>query len=440
MKNLKKITSILLAICLALSLCAFSVFAEEETTVAIVSYEYHGQPVSDPYTTLEEALEDSEENYTVYLVSNYILADNAEVPEGVTLVIPTGSALDDTTAGSNAQGVGTTGSAYVTLTVPTGKTLTVNGTLLVAGNQQSTQPESGCLSGDYGKIALEGEIVVEDGGKLYARGLITGNGTVTANSGSAVYQLFQIRDWRGGNGSYSAYTAGVFPFSRYEFTNIQSKATYYNGSTMYARYYIYASNVGKSGDIEIIGSNGLLQFDSTDAYVSTAYDSATGVLTATVNGAIKTGDIGLSFRFFFFDYTITSAGLVLPFGYNMDVVIAEDASLTVTDDMKLLPGCDITVEDGGALTVAGGATLFVYDQTAYQSAFSYNGNWTPSANATVTKSGTGTVSGAIGSSLSTLSNVLGGGVTYTDTTNVKEATQSGTSITVVNVPFYTYNY
>lgn len=71
------------------------------------------------------------------------------------------------------------------LTIPAGKTLTVNGTVLV--NAVTGRPNAGHydmdVTGGYGEIALEGDIVVKSGGLLDVCGYVTGSGTVTAEAG-----------------------------------------------------------------------------------------------------------------------------------------------------------------------------------------------------------------------------------------------------------------
>ena len=201
---LKKFTSVLMATLLVMSLTVMAASAseavmDEETAVATVTYEMDGTTYTDSYATLEEALENTYEGDTVKLVAqNYTMTSSATLPAGVTLIIPTAADANDTTTGNNVSGAVTSGTAYATLTVPENVSLTVNGTLLVAGNQQGSVPQTGCLTGNYGKMVVDGDVVLNSGSELHARGEVSGAGTITAKSGSKVYQLFQINDWRGG--------------------------------------------------------------------------------------------------------------------------------------------------------------------------------------------------------------------------------------------------
>lgn len=387
------------------------------------------------YSTLEAALTAAAANESVVLMADYELADSAAVPAGVTLVIPTSDEYDDVLDGNNKSGAVVNGSAFATLTVPTGKTLTVNGTLLVAGNQQSSTKKASCLTGNYGKVAVDGSLVVN--GELYARGEISGTGEVTANSGSTVYQMFQISDWRGGNAAMGAYnTNKVFPFNLYELKNITANTTYYNGSTLKGQYFIVASGTGVPGSEVVVGANGQMEFeDSSRTGDKVQFSFNAGISTVTVNGRVKTGGITVDMSVYGFPYTITSNNIVCPFGYNMNVVIANGGSLSISNQMKFLPGCNITVKNGGTLTIKEGGKAYFYGASGYSTTYNW-ANWGPTTAATLTVETGGTVNnnGTIASTDATFANV--DGFTATETTaTVNEVTQSNTSVTLVPVTF-----
>ena len=405
---MKRIISILLVIALIIAYGCVSAFAEEAVVAVRVFEDDNYETQTKNYSTLESALSASVSGDEVYLVGSTSLTQSATVPSGVILVIQNNSALSYSLTGNNSSGGVSAGSAYVTLTIPAGVTLTVNGTLLVAGNQQSTQPKSGCMTGDYGMISLSGTLNVY--GKLYARGLIvdpgSGTGKVNAFSGSSVYQLFQISDWRGGTKASSAYSAGVFPFNLYEIKNIQADVDYYAGSRLYGQYYIYALFYGFKGNVSIIGSNGLLRCSS--GKISTTYDS--GTLTAEIDGSVQSGDISLSFL----GTNYNSSGMVLPFGYNMDVVIDSGSILAITNNLKFLPGC--TIINNGTMTVSTGKALYIYG-TEYSTTYNFAGWDGNNGYASITGN---TPSGLIYSS-------TGSG---TPSTTIKEYIQSSGAVTV----------
>lgn len=438
---MKKIFAMLTTVAMILSVLCVSAFATEGTIVAINEF-------GDEFTTLEQAVNDTYEIYgegTVTLTATiYDLAEDLIVPADIELVIPTSAANNDTLTGNNAGGNVVNGSAYATLTIPTGKTLTVNGTMLVAGNQQSTNRNASCLTGDFGKVDVAGSLVVN--GELYARGEISGTGTVTANNGSTVYQMLQIRDWRGGTATMGAYSSNnVFPFNLYEISNITAKTSYMNGSTLKGQYFIVASGNGVPGSEIVIGTNGQMEFDVTpdtkpNDKVVFEYDANKNA-TVTVAGAIKTGHITVSMSVYGFNYTVSSANTVCPFGYNMDVVIANGGSLSISNQMKFLPGCDVTIENGGELAIEQGGEAYFYGAGGYDKTYNYLG-WPTAAPAGaaylhVNEGGVVMNNGVLASTDATFANV--DGFTASETTApVKEVTQNGSTVTLVPVTFYTY--
>lgn len=433
-QNTRKLLSLLTACVMLFSLLCTTAFAAEvpapytaDVTIATVD--------GEPFDTLEEAFVSAEENGSpAILISDYTLTSDLEVPadveleiaSDVMLTVPTSAAGNDTVTGNNISGNVASGSAYATLTIADGATVTVNGTLLVAGNQQSTQPKSGCLTGNYGAVTVAegGVLAVNNGGKLYARGLIDGAGHVNIRNGGTAYQLFQIKDWRGGTKALAAYNADIFPFNLYEVSNIQAETKYENGSALVGQYYIYASSTHNIGEVPLIGAGSQLTFgDNTATNYIDMKKTADGSFEATINGYIKIDDIAVSLKQFGFDFAITSSYSVCPFGYNTDVVIANGGKMEITNDLKVLPGCEITVKNGGELVVDAGKSVNFYGANGYSSTYNYAG-WTSTeaAKLTVENGGTITNSGTITSTDATFANVTG----YTAAQN-----EDGTNTTVV---------
>ena len=149
---MKKIISIALILCMVVSLSTFNVFADNDPVAEL--YKANGNSIS--YTVLEDALSAAQSGDTVYLLTDTTLYADATVKSGCKLVVPYSETDEGVTDGEanvkNAAPV--SGTAYVTLTVDSDATLTINGIVIVSGNQQATQPKTGCLTGDFGKINL----------------------------------------------------------------------------------------------------------------------------------------------------------------------------------------------------------------------------------------------------------------------------------------------
>lgn len=310
-------------------------------------------------------------NLTVYLVKNYILPADLEIPSNVTVTIPTSADYNDTITGvNNVTGNGSSGSPNVTLTIPAGVTLDVKGSLLVAGNQQSTQPRTGFLTGNYGAINLQGSIVVN--GTLYARGEITGPGSVTVTSVGKVYERFEIADWRGGTESDKAARKDVFPFSLYSFAGINADLNVMPGAFLYGQLFIHAGGRNVSMDIPLIGYTtqtgegytlesyliGINDKDvdgdgNGDGFVTLSRDAETGVTTITTrNVNVVTGNMQIRITIFGITlYEFNSAEADCPFGYKMNVVLESGTTMTVGTELEVLPGCSITVKSGASIAV-----------------------------------------------------------------------------------------
>ena len=445
---LKKFTSVLMATLLVMSLTVMAASAsetvmDEETAVATVTYVMDGTTYTDSYATLEEALENAYEDDTVKLVAqNYTMTSSATVPSKVTLIIPTAADANDTITGNNVSGAVASGTAYATLTIPENVSLTVNGTLLVAGNQQGSVPQTGCLTGNYGKMVVDGAVTLNSGANLHARGEVSGAGTITAKSGSNVYQLFQINDWRGGTATSSIYSS-VFPFNLYDVNNITARTVYEYGSRMYGNYYVVYTFLGSKIETNetamVLGAandtGSLFRMTSSDA--SVVVENATDV---TLYGNVSTGPLTIIFNTIFGRVNLTTENMTCPI-YNMNVVVENGGSLTITDSLKFLPGASLSVSSGGELAVASGKSAYFYAVDDYSSDYYWQnrasvGDTDAALNATLGSS----VSGVIASSDDTMSNITIAGIspTATGTDIVKEATQSNTSTTIVDVTFYTY--
>lgn len=446
----KKLLSLVLALVMMLS---FSIVASavEDNEVDPADAVAYNKSTEKYYDTLEDALDKASGFETVYLIKNYDLKGIATVKEDVELYIPTNATYTDTDTGSNnvSSNAGP-GDPYVTLNIFPDATLTVNGTLVVAGNQQGSNPRTGYLTGDYGNVNLEGKIEVY--GTLYARGEISGTGTVTAYSGSTVYERFQIADWRGGTASYNANSRNVFPFNLYDLGGISARLVVNKGATVRGQAFVYASSQGHSESVSYIGNsatdNSLVYFSGTgeeaDNDTITFYQN-----TVTINGDVATNNLTFVVKAeiygITFDVTVTTANKQCPFGYNTDVVAASGSNVTVNTHLKVLPGCNFTVEEGATVNIASGGSAFFYTADKYSNTWNH-ANWpTESDNvgdATLTietsETGAGTVTGLVGSTSATLDNIKGlGDLTPTGSETIVELTQSGTTVTPVNVEFYT---
>ena len=453
----KKIVSLLLVMLLAVTpLCSVAYAAALSADEDYVAYGVRGTTAIG-FDSLEAAIErlKNYQDVTIYLVDDDDLTSTeVTIPSGITVVIATSADYekDKTTTGNNVSGEGTTGTAYATLGIPSTSKLIVDGSLIVAGNQQSATGRSGFLTGNFGAIKLDGSLEIN--GTLYARGKISGGetGFVTANSGSSVYERFQISDWRGGNASKSAFDQDIFPFNLYELGGIDSKLVLHAGASLYGQSYVFAStlNIGAAINVPYIGgassgddytvAGSIIAFSQKDDTGNITLTKNSGRTTIALNNVnAETGNISYTVKIFgipFYDFT--SAKTVCPFGYNTDLTV-NNSTVDIKTKVKFLPGCTFTVGTGSTLNITSEGAMCFYSEGVYQKAWcNYSGEW-GYGNAAVLDATGGTVNneGILASSSATFDNLLGLG-TLTDggTATVNEVTQSGTTVTVVPVTFY----
>lgn len=136
------------------------------------------------------------------MLKDATLTESVMIPSGVTLEIPNSYSASNLsekgTAETSIGWVAWTNESkylYLTLTIPNGVILDVNGSLNIGGVQSHpSQRYQGHTSGAYSQIINDGNININEGGVLYLYGLIKGNGKVTASINSTVYQPFIIAD------------------------------------------------------------------------------------------------------------------------------------------------------------------------------------------------------------------------------------------------------
>ena len=307
------------------------------------------------------------------------------VKSGVTLVVPfdkDGTAItkpDDTNLYSEKQhsAVKEGFKAYRTFTLASGQTLSVQGTLVVGGRWASASGGSNAsIIPPYGLIQMEenSRISVENGGKLYAWGYISGSisddrtqvdGDITVKNGGTVYEIFQIQDFRGGTQSSSITNwgkGGVFPFSQYYIQNIEAPLTLYAGAKEITSTALWAKAPAtakiNATFFTMIGDkdDGLFRLTSDDASLKRTYDPSRDRMTYALSGATEINSIQMGMA----GQTVDSSIFYLPINSSMSVKV-ESGTTTIASNIALLPGVEVTIDKNATLAVAENKTLFAYD-------------------------------------------------------------------------------
>lgn len=338
---------------------------------------------------------DLSKTYTIVLTSDLRLGPATyRIPANATLVVPY---MEDQ---KEAMGIRPRRAAavsylkpyeYVRLTLKEGAHLLVEGALEVSGVQKTTYEYQGCVSSDYGYGRIHmlpgSSITLADNARLHAWGYITGPGTITAQAGSAVYELLQIGEWKGGTVIYQMINnpKRVFPLTHFFYQNIESPITYLAGAKAYGAAYVSVQGASLACDnIRLISDQDALFIlrDSTNASVSKVYDPLTDRVTWATNGDAALSELSIILKMGTMDFSLYSSQYILPVSTYM-TICAESGTLTIEHDVSLLPGAQVEVAPGAQAIIPQNTKLYVYDIDDWgtwagqkQSTINYSPSWT----------------------------------------------------------------
>ena len=312
------------------------------------------------YANLNDALSAAEKgkDKTVVITADTTLSGSYTIPAGVTLLVPFDAEGTLYTTKPEAVETLANQTVYRTLTLNSGASITVNGAISVGGKLFSSSNRHVCKpTGAYGQIKMNSgsQITVENGGNLYAWGYITGSGNVRITSGATVYECFQVTDWRGGSATIKFATPAnvnkVFPFSQYYVQNIEAPLTIEYGGTEKAHIAAYGENIA----IGFVGTGGMFELTEGATFTKT-YDPAADRISFDISGNASLKGIKMKV----FIAIIDSANYVLPINNNININIHSGVT-TIAQDAALLPGVQVTIDQGAELNIQSKANLYVYD-------------------------------------------------------------------------------
>ena len=324
---------------------------------------------------------------TVVLLNDGTLTGDHTIPAGVTLLIPYNDA--NTAHGAVPACTSSDGNsvpwvepyAYRTLTMDANASITVNGALEVGGRHAAAGGSGGMYaapSDALGYIYMTAGSHIEVNGDLYAWGYIYGDGTVTANDGAGVYEVFQVTDLRGGNATLAL--AGdllVFPMTQYYVQNVEVATTYNYGATAYVTTsFFLASQCITAPPIKFIGEDAMFQ-TGEGCYIVKEYDPATDTLNLDAYGDCALSTIMVSLA----GNTVDSTNFVLPISNNINISIWSGTA-TLLQDIAMLPGSSLTVGPEATLVIGTTDTPSAAMSAGYNLIVFDSENWTSGLNST----------------------------------------------------------
>ena len=337
----------------------------------------------DNLTEAGAAAAESTTQKTVVLLNDGTITGDHVIPAGVTLLIPYDDA--NTAHGSVPACTSTDGNevkwtqpyAYRTLTMAADASITVNGALEVGGRHSAAAAARPAAPTDaLGYIYMTAGSHIEVNGDLYAWGYIYGDGTVTANNGAAIYEVFQITDLRGGNATLAlASDLMVFPMTQYYVQNVEVATTYNYGATAYVTTsFFLKSQCLTAPPIKFIGEDAMFQ-TGENCHIIKEYDPATDTLNLDAYGDCTLSTIQVTLG----TNSVDSSNFVLPISNNINISIWSGTA-TLKQDIVMLPGSTLTVGPEAVLEIGSTDTPTAYMSAGYNLIVFDSENWTSGLN------------------------------------------------------------
>lgn len=313
---------------------------------------------------------ESEEQKKIYTISS-----------GITLLIPNDSSYTMYKDEANYSSSYASPALYSNLTIGTYTSIVCqnNSSIYIGAFGSSAMGYNGAPSGAYGEIEFSdstSNIILENGSYLYAYGYVTGEGTINAKYGSTVKELFQFTDWRGGTASSGMLSNSrkVFLFNQYYIQNIECNLKIEYGAienictaasmSIIGEKRAEATFIGKSGS----NSSGMFKLQ-TNAVLEKKYNGVEDRLEFT----LSEGSADLSSIIINPGVPIDSSSYVLPINSNITITIKSGTTVNVNQDIALLPGSKVIIENGGILNISNNVSIYAYDRNSWiGKGFTYN--------------------------------------------------------------------
>ena len=314
----------------------------------------------------------------VVLLNNGTVTGTHTIPAGVTLLVPFNDANilytnePGCTSSLNNNVAWVQPTAYRTLTLAADAKIVVNGDVSVSAKHAAAnggKDWAGSPTGPVGFINMtEGSnITLNSGANLYAWGYITGAGSVTAKSGSNVYENFQFTDFCGGSNAMAIVNEGlVFPMNQYYVQNIEVPVTFESGASEYVYTSVYISPLCSGGEAKFIGEGGMFVAEEGSS-ITKDYIENRDRLQVEMNGdgSLNSMTVELSVK-------VNSSEYILPITNNV-IINIKSGTTTLNQSVALLPGVEVSVAEGATLNLGysgkgindyctNGYNLIVYDR------------------------------------------------------------------------------
>ncbi len=323
----------------------------------------------------------SADSKVVTLMEDVTLGDgentfNYNIPASVTFLVPHKADFFELQIEPEVVNAIETLSAYRTLTLKEGVTITCNGNICVSAKLMSAGGgnKSAYTTGECGVINMAngGHIELNNGANLYCWGYIKGQdmdqgnntvgaGSVTANAGSVVWENFELGDWRGGTASLDIYNNNVidhrklFPFQSYAIQNVEVQTTFNYGSVL-RNYTSITTGFGNHGAVfSMIGpSETMFLLQDEQSVVRTWYDPTTDLSCYELSGTAQLDALHITVY-----VSMSSEDFILPISNNMHIILSE-CNMTLANPLMVQAGSIIEIKPSATVNLT--SELYMYDK------------------------------------------------------------------------------
>jgi len=355
-----------------------------EVEAAFVAVEVQNFKVGDVYfADLGAALTaagTSAESKIVTQMQDVTLGDGTTpieyiVPAGVTLLVPHKANFFELQETPEVVGTIEVLSAYRTLTLKEGVTITCNGNICIGGKIMSAGGgnKTAYTTGECGVINMAngGHIELNDGAHLFCWGYIKGQdmdqgnntqgtGTVTAQSGATIWENFELGDWRGGTASFNIYYNNevdhtqLFPFQSYAIQNVEVPTTYNHGSTLRTFTSITTSLGHHDAIFSMIGpENTMFLLTDNQSVVRMWYDPTTDLSCYELSGTAKLDALHITVY-----VSMSSEDFILPIANSMHIILS-DCNMNLANPLMVQAGAIVEIKPSATVDLT--SELYLYD-------------------------------------------------------------------------------
>ncbi len=333
------------------------------------------------YLTLVEALQEVEAEQTILMLADYTLpAGNHTLPANTTLLIPY-MANQKTALGEDGSGYAesspSTPSCFRKLTLATGATLVVKGTmeasaqLSSAGGSDANSYLSGATRGKYGHIFMQNgsEIILKSGASLFSWGFVSGEGSIDVESGAKSYEPFVLGWFKGGTalGKSAWGNYKTFPFTDYYFQNIEVPIKYRPGAKAYGKGFIHGNLYSASA--QLVGTrysansadDALFLMDQNDtradSWVQKVYHTNEDRVEWIVNSGANLSNILLNLQNI---ASLNTNSYYLPITNNMTITL-NYGKMDVLQNVVFIPGSCLNIKKEATVSIPSNKAIYLYD-------------------------------------------------------------------------------